>query len=71
MFTTAYQFGCDALIALGQAEEAKRGARPLARRRLPVVLSRWDDLCVTVLSLANSLTGCLVGPGQGHDHVAT
>lgn len=53
MFTTAYQFGCEALIALGQAEETGRGARPLARPRLPDILPRWDDICVTVLSLAS------------------
>lgn len=53
MFTTAYQFGCDALIALGQAEETGRGARPLAHPRLPDILPRWDDICVTVLSLAH------------------
>ncbi|WP_028713429.1 hypothetical protein [Paracoccus sp. J55] len=53
MFTTAYQFGCEALIALGQAEETGRGARPLAHPRLPEVLPRWDDICVTVLSLAH------------------
>lgn len=53
MFTSAYQFGCDALIALGQAEETGRGARPLPRPRLPDILPRWDDICVTVLSLAN------------------
>lgn len=53
MFTTAYQFGCEALIALGQAEETGRGARPLARPRLPDILPRWDDICVTVLSLAH------------------
>src|SRR5690606_26454461 len=53
MFTTAYQFGCDALIALGQAEETGRGARPLAHPRLPDVLTRGDDICVTVLSLAH------------------
>ncbi|WP_028710932.1 hypothetical protein [Paracoccus pantotrophus] len=53
MFTSAYQFGCDALIALGQAEETGRGARPLAHPRLPEILPRWDDICVTVLSLAH------------------
>lgn len=53
MFTSAYQFGCDALIALGQAEETGRGARPLAHPRLPDILPRWDDICVTVLSLAS------------------
>ena len=53
MFTTAYQFGCEALIALGQAEETGRGAQPLAHPRLPDILPRWDDICVTVLSLAS------------------
>ena len=53
MFTSAYQFGCDALIALGQAEETGRGARPLPHPRLPGILPRWDDICVTVLSLAH------------------
>lgn len=53
MFTTAYQCGCEALIALGQAEETGRGARPLAHPRLPDILPRWDDICVTVLSLAH------------------
>ena len=53
MFTSAYQFGCEALIALGRAEENGRGARPLARPRLPEILHRWDDICFTVLSLAH------------------
>ena len=53
MCTTPYQFGCDALIALGQAEETGSGARPLAHPRLPDILPRWDDICVTVLSLAH------------------
>lgn len=53
MFTTAYQFGCDALIALGEAEEIGRGARPLPCPQLPEIPPRWNDICVTVLSLAN------------------
>ncbi|MDF3606673.1 hypothetical protein PE067_11335 [Paracoccus sp. DMF-8] len=53
MCATAYQFACEALIALGQAEETGRGARPLTHPRLPEVLPRWDDICVTVLSLAS------------------
>ncbi|WP_018000621.1 hypothetical protein [Paracoccus sp. N5] len=53
MFTTAYQFGCDALIALGQAEDTGRGARPLTHPCLPDSLPRWDDICVTMLSLAH------------------
>ncbi|SFW99833.1 hypothetical protein SAMN04244548_00042 [Paracoccus pantotrophus] len=53
MCATAYQFGCEALAALGQAEETGRGASPLASPRLPEALPRWDDICVTVLSIAN------------------
>ncbi|MBV0893491.1 hypothetical protein KTN05_16980 [Paracoccus sp. Z118] len=49
---TAYQIGCEALAALGQAVETGRGARPLAHPRLPEVLPRWDDICVAVLKLA-------------------
>lgn len=53
MCVTAFQYGCDALIAFGQAEETGRGARPLAHPRLPNILPRWDDICITVLSLAS------------------
>ena len=52
MCCTAYQFGCAALAALGQAEETARGARPLPHPRLPEILPRWDDICVTAISLA-------------------
>lgn len=52
-FVSAYQFGCDALVAFGQAEETTRGARPLLYPRPPETLPRWDDICVTVLSLAD------------------
>lgn len=52
MFISAYQMGCEALAALGQAEETDRGARPLALPRLPKILPRWDDICVVVLGLA-------------------
>jgi hypothetical protein len=50
---TAYQIGCEALAALGQAEEKDWGARPLEFPRLPDVLPRWDDICATVLGLAD------------------
>ncbi|WP_231493206.1 hypothetical protein [Paracoccus pantotrophus] len=53
MCATAFQYGCDALIALGQAEETGRGARPLERPWRPDILPRWDDICITVLSLAS------------------
>ena len=49
MCCTAWQFGCEALAALGQAEETDRGARPLPHPQLPERLPRWDDICVTVL----------------------
>ena len=53
MCCTAYQFGCEALAALGQAKETARGARSLPHPRLPERLPRWDDICVTVISLAH------------------
>ena len=48
---TAYQNGCDALVALGQAERFGPGALAKECPRLPKVLPRWDDICVTVLRL--------------------
>jgi hypothetical protein len=50
---TAYQIGCEALAALGQAEEKDWGARPIEFPRLPDVLPRWDDICAAVLGLAD------------------
>jgi hypothetical protein len=52
MFCTAYQIGCEALVALGQADETCRGAIPRNNAPLPDELPRWDDLCVSVLRLA-------------------
>jgi hypothetical protein len=54
---TAYQIGCEALVALGQADETVVGATLRRDARLPDHLPRWDDLCVSVLRLAaqNSL----------------
>ena len=50
---TAYQLGCDALVALGQAERFGPGALAKDCPKLPEILPRWDDLCVTVLGLAD------------------
>jgi pellino protein len=50
---TAYQHGCDALVALGQAERFGPGALARDRPDLPETLPRWDDICVTVLRLAH------------------
>lgn len=52
MFLTAYQIGCEALVALGQVDETSRGTIPRKNARLPDELPRWDDLCVSVLRLA-------------------
>ncbi|MGI0524088.1 hypothetical protein [Rhizobium giardinii] len=51
-FISAYQMGCEALAALGQADETERGAIRRKNPRLPDMLPRWDDICVTVLNLA-------------------
>lgn len=58
-FTTAYQIGCEALAALGQADETSRGAVPRDSPTLPEILPRWDDVSVAVLYLAaqNGLIG--------------
>lgn len=50
--STAYEIGCEALVALGYAEETKWGAKPLADPKCPSTLPRWDDICVAVLGLA-------------------
>lgn len=52
MFTTAYEIGCEALVALGHAKEAERGAIARQTPQLPEILPRWDDVCVAVLWLA-------------------
>lgn len=52
-FSSAYQMGCEAIVALGQAEETQSGAIPLQNPVLPEALPRWDDICVAVLALAD------------------
>lgn len=52
MYSSAYQMGCEALAALGWAEEVAGGAIPVDRPSLPAVLPRWDDVCVAVVGLA-------------------
>lgn len=52
MFLSSYQISCAVLVALGRAEETQWGAIPRPSLRLPLVLPRWDDVCVVVLSLA-------------------
>ena len=54
-YETAWELACDALIALGYATEAPRGARLLPSPIPPAVLPRWDDICCVVLSVAEQL----------------
>ena len=52
MFSSAYQMGCMALVALGHAEDTGWGAIPLKKSVTPIISPRWDDICVAVLVLA-------------------
>ena len=52
---TAYQIACEAMAALGLAEETEWGARPVANPRLPTVMPRWDDVCIAVLKMTRQL----------------
>jgi hypothetical protein len=49
---TAYQIGCMALVALGQAERMPWGAAALPKPQPPNVLPFWEDVAVSVLWLA-------------------
>ncbi|MEM9147862.1 MAG: hypothetical protein AAGC57_16890 [Pseudomonadota bacterium] len=51
-FSTAYQIGCSVLVALGHATETVWGAVPRAISEPPSALPRWDDVCLSVLWLA-------------------
>lgn len=49
--SSAYQMGCEAIIALGQADETDWGAARRKCPELPSTLPRWDDICIAVLGL--------------------
>lgn len=51
-YSTAYQIGCMALIALGYADERDWGAVAKAQPTIPNPFPRWDDICIAVVSLA-------------------
>lgn len=53
MASTAYQIGCMALVKLGFANATDWGAVPKDVPELPTTMPRWDDLCISVLWLAN------------------
>lgn len=51
MAGSAFQQGCHALAALGQATRTAYGADPHPNPALPAVLPRWDDVCCAVLRM--------------------
>ncbi|MDX1084989.1 DUF2442 domain-containing protein [Sinorhizobium medicae] len=51
-FIAAYQIGCEALAALGQADETAYGAVPRENPVVPAILPRWDDLATAAIFLA-------------------
>lgn len=51
MASTAWQFGCTALVALGHATETKWGAEKIISPKRPDSLPRWDDICCVVLTV--------------------
>ncbi len=53
MASTAYQIGCMALVKLGFADATDWGAVPKDSPELPATMPRWDDICISVLWLAN------------------
>lgn len=53
MASTAYQIGCMALVKLGFADATDWGAVPKEVPELPATMPRWDDICISVLWLAN------------------
>lgn len=53
MASTAYQIGCMALVKLGYADATDWGAVPKDAPELPATTPRWDDICISVLWLAN------------------
>ncbi|WP_139811942.1 hypothetical protein [Ensifer aridi] len=52
LFITAYEVGCEALAALGQARTIFGGAIPIAEPEIPEVLPRWDDVATAVVWVA-------------------
>lgn len=53
MASTAYQIGCMALVKLGFADATDWGAVPKDAPEFPASMPRWDDICISVLWLAN------------------
>lgn len=52
MASTAYEIGCMALVKLGFADATDWGAIPKDVPVQPAIMPRWDDICISVLWLA-------------------
>lgn len=52
MASTAYQTGCMGLVKLGFAKSTEWGAIPMEYPERPEALPRWDDICISVIWLA-------------------
>jgi hypothetical protein len=68
-FLTAYQIGCETLVALGQAEGTGDGARPIFSPSLPAILPRRDDVAVAVIFLAAQNGLIAFHPSGAEEHV--
>ena len=68
IYKSTYWRGCDALVALGQADETDRGASPKDVPALPEQLPRWDDICVAVLKLATQNQHLVFRVDDGKEH---
>ncbi|MEP3332130.1 hypothetical protein [Sedimentitalea sp.] len=53
MASTAFQIGCMSMVKLGFADKTAWGAIPKDHPKRPEMLPRWDDICISVLWLAN------------------
>lgn len=64
LFITAYEVGCEALAALGQATQILGGAIPLADPEIPDFLPRWDDVATAVVWVAaqSNLSVTVISP---------
>lgn len=65
MASTAYQIGCTALVKLGFADATDWGAEPKDTPEQPAIMPRWDDICISVLWLANQQNKLSFRPPDG------
>jgi len=66
---TAYEVGCEALVALGQAHGTVGGAKPRRFPEYPRSPPRWDDISIAVILVATQSGQLQYRPLR--DHVGT